>query len=590
MSLIRPGLAALSKMNAKMAERAVKRPFYSAVDKAITEITAKQPKGTGDQYLAMIMKTKGVKPAEIKDRGLDVALRGKGKTTGAELQRIADENPPPQVKERVLDDTQMDYNQDGEGIISNPTHYGEEYADYRTPGGENYREVLFHLPEPKVKQVAPRTLAELQKQGLHVTDFEYNKYTNKASYTIRDAENNFVAKSGGAIGVSVPEQALIKYGIDSASMDQSDLKKASTFNAPHFGGQNKQLLAHARVQDVTGPNGEKIMLIDEIQSDWHQAGRKKGYGVKDATPLTPDEDSELMALYDVRGDRTAQETARMHELNDRLNASLGKGGVPDAPFKKNWHELVMKRLVDDAVKGGYDRVVITPGAEQAKRYSLSSHVDKLAYDHGTGYLSGMKGNEVPFMKQVSPEELPDYVGSEVAQKLLSAPFTPESLASGNKESVLSGLDLEVGGQGMKGFYDTILPTYIKKQYGIEVGQHPMKLRDFDVVTANGGEGFAIVPKGESRTIAKYPTIEEAQAAAVKMGEVPYHSFDITPEMRESITTQGQPLYQVAPVAGAVGAGMMATSEEPEQYKKGGAVRKPVSMDAMRLATLNKKRK
>jgi hypothetical protein len=85
-------------------------------------------------------------------------------------------------------------------------------------------------------------------------------------------------------------------------------------------------------------------------------------------------------------------------------------------------------------------------------------------------------------------------------------------------------------------------------------------------------------------------MEEAQAAADQMGNVPYHSFDITPEMRESITTQGQPLYQLAPVAGAVGAGMMATEGEPEQYRKGGVVRKPVSMDAMRLATLNKQRK
>ena len=69
-----------------------------------------------------------------------------------------------------------------------------------------------------------------------------------------------------------------------------------------------------------------------------------------------------------------------------------------------------------------------------------------------------------------------------------------------------------------------------------------------------------------------------------MNEVPYHSFDITPEMREGITTQGQPLYQLAPVAGAVGAGMMATDEEVPQYKKGG----PVSMDAMRLAVLNER--
>ena len=75
-----------------------------------------------------------------------------------------------------------------------------------------------------------------------------------------------------------------------------------------------------------------------------------------------------------------------------------------------------------------------------------------------------------------------------------------------------------------------------------------------------------------------------------MGEAPYHSFDITPEMREGIPTKGQSFYQLAPVAGAVGAGMMATDEEPTQYRKGGVARKQVSMDAMRLATLNKQRK
>jgi hypothetical protein len=620
MSLIRPGLSAIKKMAPKAAEKAMQRPFYSAVDKAITEITAKQPKGTGDQYLAMILKTKGVKPAEVKDRGLDVALKGKGKVSGEELQKLADENPPPQVKERVLDDSEVDYlSDDAEPTITNPTHYGpEEYKDYQTPGGENYREVLFHLPEPKVKQVAPRTLAELQSQGLHVTDFEYNKYTNQASYIIRDADNNFVAKSSGARGVSAPEQALIKYGIDSANMDQSDIKKASTFSAPHFGGNNKQLLAHARVQDMTGPNGEKIMVIDEIQSDWHQQGRKKGYRTEEVENKYKEAEQQYID-YKNSLDGRLYEKMISHGMDEKeaLNIAtnldpLTKAGLlgegekyrelvnyqrfdpdnlpPDAPFKKNWHELVMKRLMDDAVKGGYDRVIITPGAEQAKRYDLSSHVDKLVYHDNSQYLMAIKNGEQKLIEKVPPEKLHEYVGQETADKLLAQTPYESKRVGETTERILSGLDLEIGGEGMKGFYDKILPSYIKSQYGVELGQHPLRLREFDVVTANGGEGFAVVPKGEGRTIAKYPTMEEAQAAADQMSNVPYHSFDITPEMRESITTQGQPLYQLAPVAGAVGAGMMATEEEPEQYRKGGVVRTPVSMDAMRLATLNKQRK
>ena len=595
MSLIRPGLAALAKMNPKMAERAMKRPFYSAVDKAITEITAKQPKGTGDQYLAMILKTKGVKPAEVKDRGLDVALKGKGKVSGADLQKLADDNPPPQVKERVLDNNDIDYSDnDDYASINNPTHYGpDQYDDYHTPGGTNYREKLFHLPMPKSQPVKPKTLAELQQEGYTVADLKYDKYTNQASYKIIGPDGNWVSQRTGAYGVSTPEQALIDHGLRQAENASKEVDKSKTFSSSHFGGEGKQLLAHARVQDMKGPNGEKIMLIDEIQSDWHQRGRKKGYIDESVRPKIEEIQSKLEAMSKERDPVTnrminEQEWFDLSRQRDELAKKLE--GVPNAPFKKNWHELVMKRLVDDAAKGGYDRVIITPGAEQAKRYGLSSHVDKLSYNHGTKYLSGMKGNEIPFHKQVSPEDLPDYVGEEVSQKLLSSPFTPESLASGNKETVLSGLDLEVGGHGKKVLYDNILPKYVRDQYGVELGQHPVRVREFDVVTANGGDGFAVVPKGEGRTIAKYPTMEEAKAAADQMGNVPYHSFDITPEMRESITTQGQAFYQLAPVAGAIGAGMMATEEEPEQYRKGGVVRKPVSMDAMRLATLNKQRK
>ena len=522
MSLIRPGLAALAKMNANMAERAMKRPFYSAVDKAITEITAKQPKGTGDQYLAMILKTKGVKPAEVKDRGLDVALRGKGKTTGADLQKLADENPPPQVKERVLDNSDGEYDDYGNAVVDNPTHYGpDQYDDYHTPGGTNYREKLFHLPMPKMEKVKPRTLAELQQKGYTVKDFEYDRATGQSSYKVIGPDGNWVSQRSGASGVSVPEQALIDYGQRSAESAANVIDKSKIFSSGHFGEEGKQLLGHARVQDMRGPNGEKIMLVDEIQSDLHQQGRKKGYIDESVKPKIEEIQSKLEAMSKERDPVTnrminEQEWFDLSRQRDELAKKLK--GVPNAPFKKNWHELIMKRLVDDAAKGGYDRIIFPPGAEQAKRYGIE----------------------------------------------------------------------ELG--GMEGFYDKIMPNYIKNQYGVEMGQHPLKLRQFDVVTGNGGEGFAVVPKGSGQTIAKYPTMEEAQAAADEMSNVNYHSFDITPEMRESITTQGQAFYQLAPVAGAVGAGMMATEEDPSQYRKGGVVRKPVSMDAMRLATLNKQRK
>ncbi len=39
----------------------------------------------------------------------------------------------------------------------------------------------------------------------------------------------------------------------------------------------------------------------------------------------------------------------------------------------------------------------------------------------------------------------------------------------------------------------------------------------------------------------FATLEEAEAAAQQMGVIPYHSFDITPKMRDQITTDGRGL-------------------------------------------------
>lgn len=574
-------VSGLRSLATKGAKEAVKKPFYSAVDKAILDIVEKQPKATGDQYLGMILKTKGVKPAEIKDRGLESALKGRGKMSGQDLIKTAEDRPAPQIRETKLEELIDDYDEPAQG---GAYYVGDEYNKYRTPGGQNYREILIKLPQPKAN-IKPITAQDLKAQGYTIGDLEYDPFIAQAKYKLYDKDGNVISQRYGAYGVSTPEQALID---EAKRMTEGQIREAKKpiYKAPHFDDEGKNLLAHARAQDMTGPNGEKILVIDEIQSDWHQAGRKKGYIDESVKPKIEEIQNRMDALESERDpvtNKMMNEQEWFNLANQRDDLAKKLEGVADAPFKKNWHELVMKRLMDDAAKKGYDKVLITPGAVQARRYDLSQHVDKLVYHDESQYLMAIKDGEVKFTEKIEPSKLADYIGEETAQKLLSQePFQSQRIGE-TTERILSGLDLEVGGEGMKGFYDTMLPSYMKKQYGLEAGQYPLKYRDLEVVRENRGEGFAVIRPGGG-TVAKYPTIEEAQEAAAKMSEAPYHSFDITPDMRESITTQGQPLYQLAPVAGAVGAGMMATDEEPETYRKGG----PVSIDAMRLAVLNKK--
>lgn len=486
--LVRPGLSAAKKLVGAKAESAMQRPFYSAVDKAIEDIVGKQPKGTGDQYLAMILKTKGVKPAEVKDRGLDVALKGKGKTTGAELQKLAEDRPPVEIVQRTLK--------------SDPIPSYDELLDLeskasRTGDWSEYDRA--------------KDLIEMQEKGI------YGEFSpGRTMYSGKD----YTAQTG-----SNYREILIKLPRDESS--------SQSFVNKHYGDEGLNTLAHARVQDMRGPEGQKILLIDEIQSDWHQAGRKRGYRSEgdERVAATAIPQEGYFEVRDQHGNFVAN--VMNHDMTNpsaeaaltiadrRISApEIGRQAddirVPDAPFKNTWHELTMKRLVDDAARNGYDKVVFSPASLQKVRYPDS--------------------------------------GAESLYDLL---------------------------------YDQKLPKFVSKEYGVDVDQYPVKTKDLSVIHGNRG-GFTIVERGSSKAIGDiYETRDAAEAAAKQMSEVPYHSFDITPEMRERITTQGQPLYQLAPVAGAIGAGMMATDEEPTEYKKGGKVKKPVSLDAMRLAVMSK---
>jgi hypothetical protein len=119
---------------------------------------------------------------------------------------------------------------------------------------------------------------------------------------------------------------------------------------------------------------------------------------------------------------------------------------------------------------------------------------------------------------------------------------------------LFGADLQVGGEGMKGFYDKILPDYLNnygKKYGAQMGE-------MDLVTAPGKSTPQVAAPGIGYF--PEPLVEPAQT-------MKFHSFDITPQMREEIRTKGQPLYgKVAtPVLEGLAAGTGAATIAPEVF-------------------------
>lgn len=580
MNLVGP-LSKLAK-TAKAGATAVKTaPFYSAVDEALANLP--RPKGTGAEFLRELSKTPGVKPAEIADRKLAKAFEAKGKMTKEEAIKLAREYPAPKLYESVgqdLTDKQLANKADEIAQTWGYRDYDDllpefqrqvddqlekmqaQYGDYKLPGGENYREIKMRLPH----------------------------FSEEDNYKLMELEAN----------QRRTDPAIWNTTGDAYRLRQLQEKKAALgdqYLSSHWKGE-PNVLAHMRVSDRVGPDGQKILHVEEIQSDWHQEGRNKGYKIQGGK-LTPKEDNRLTELTIMNPEEmTDAQHKELMSLMSRLPLSesetiANKSRVPDAPFKKNWHELAMKRLLNYAADNGYDSIAITPGAEQAKRYNLSSHVDELLYKQnpdGTYQLSAQVRGSGNMLGQAIPvEKLEDYVGKEVAQKIIDNRGQERNLGGNGSVSQpkdvwgsLSGEGLEIGGEGMKGFYDQMLPSYLNqfgKKHGAQVGSQGFDFGGYKVNRDSGSLPFRLESENSPDIISRHATREEAWDEAERLGTKQLHHFPITPTMREELTTKGTPLYQQIGIPTA-GVGAASQMEEQPEIKKadGGAVNYNTSPD------------
>ena len=141
---------------------------------------------------------------------------------------------------------------------------------------------------------------------------------------------------------------------------------------------------------------------------------------------------------------------------DRANSNLAKvsatrteRGAPDAPYKKTseWLGLLVRRALQAAVKGGYDRISWATGAQVADLNNLQKHVSRIEYDPGLGVLRAwdLDGNMALTKKGVTPEDLPKQVGKGPAARLMdqqAAEMPDPDLRVVEKEAV-GGEHLEV---------------------------------------------------------------------------------------------------------------------------------------------------
>lgn len=490
-----------------------------------------------------------------------------------DAKSIAAEYVEGQLQDRFHEDRR-------EGLINGST----KYSDWQLPGGEDYREILFQTPPAKFKGAA-----KLERDYMQAVQEVYR--LDDKIRLLKDAPDNL---DGLLKAQQERSEAQAKLDIASDKMHEAQGAAGDqNFKESHWDQPN--VLAHTRVNERISADGKPGLFVEEIQSDWHQQGRDRGYQGDEqpvATHATrgdgfwrvDDASGKFLTNvldHDLPKDATAEQA--LSEANERLQEfpwkTAKKRGVPEAPLKKTWHEFVFRRLAQMAAQEGKDWIGWTTGEQQTERYDLSKQVSLLSsmkekdgkyllYIEGTGgqpVFRNTNGFSDNGQKSMTPEEMESTVGKETAAKLIAgadaqAAKKPSVKAGPAGFFDLSGGDLKLGGEGMKGFYDKILVDYANK-FGKKFGAH------VKTITLPADETAAAFKE-------KHGTSESPGAEPMTV-----HAMQITPEMKKSVTGEGVSIFS-PDTSGPERIVAPAVQDRTGKIHTGGAMHMNVLLNAM----------
>jgi len=476
----------------------------------------------------------GVKADEMKWSGMDDFLKGKQRVTKEEVLDFLKANQV-QIREVVKGGEQL------KGVTEEVPALETKFQSHQLPGGENYREVLFTLPV----EHEPGNLLSFDKW-----------LPEQPWYQAWKPKHNVQ----GMPGAAAYTEAKALY--DDWYIREAQGREKQSFRSGHWDEPN--VLAHTRLNDRDDSAGKPGLFAEEIQSDWHQKGLKKGY------KPDPQEVARLKQLE--MKDRPSLEDLK--EGYPILAKEANPEAVPAGPLSTTWHELVFRRLVRMAAEQGKDWMGWTTGEQQAERYDLSKQVSEIgAVNNGDGtYALNAKTEQglVTLGMDIPADKLADHIGKDLANKIVKNQGTR---TAGEPEEFqrFTGTDLKVGGEGMRGFYDKILVDYANKfgkKFGAKVEERllsslseskpnstdPRKARK---AMSNGDDVYGVNKDGKLEEILDVDDVPNYEQYFISPAGAEYkvpdltatpkvHSLPITPEMKKSVMQEGVAQFQPAP--------------------------------------------
>jgi len=288
-----------------------------------------------------------------------------------------------------------------------------KYGKYQLPGGQNYREIALTLPGKEIYR-APD--AHSMGESADVNRIAHIRM------------NDRIAEGDGPYEVTVRDYGKTK-GRGTVKTFSTIAEANAFIDVKKAGGYNTEL----RNLGV-----ERVLFIEEIQSDWGQQGRERGFNNPVYTEkrndgwyvINPGQGTELLV----------ESEAEANNFANSINKVVRE--IPVGPFvtkTKNWVALALKRILALAENEGYRKVAFINGEQSAERYDLSNHVSVIEviakgdvksvtirprpgvadignFDiNSDGLIIQSYGNELV------GKNLSDVIGKEMAEKIMDAP-------------------------------------------------------------------------------------------------------------------------------------------------------------------------
>jgi hypothetical protein len=517
---------------------------------------------------------------------------------------VYDRNGPPEIRRLQEEMGELHQKLEEQRAATPKT----KFSQYAEPGGENYKEILIRLKDPT--EGVERRSADLTAEYRQLSEESGKIYSDPgAPPRMREIYEELkrlagVVQNHKRFQSSHWDQPNVLAHIrqnDRVTPDGKKVRHVEEIQSDwHQQGRNSGYRDPEAKRQYDEINKKMdALLAEEAERVKREGLHADKYG---QLKLGPNEDGmykwppgtipQSEAEYIARGLRSERPEYRaLLEEQDVVKQSATTD-TPNAPFKKtdDWTALAWKKIIDDAVADGVDHISWAPGRVQADRYDLSKQISEVSFKklgqnegHPTEGLTGrekpgdyydinvadMDGASVDGLPRLYHEsDLEKYFGKELAAKIVNAGDGGELAARRYGYQRLRGLDLQVGGEGMKKFYDEVIPKSLQKYakslgISIDVGSVNIgkaKLRGsvwnrgtFDnpdwVVTTGPRDGTVLGEYGTNLHAAQQflrsdPTLTDP---ALDRPGVPVAPF------REALERSGgeQPLWSAAAAGGAL---------------------------------------